>query len=67
MTETAMTEDRPRRGRPPLGVQKERLQVLLDPDEAQAVRDTADEAGVPVAELLRDVVRAWLATRASKS
>jgi len=51
----------PRRGRPPTGIRKERLQIMLDPDDYQAVIDAATTLGETQAELGRQLVKGEVA------
>ena len=50
----------PRRGRPPTGVRKERLQVMLEPDDYEALVLAADARGETQAELGRKLVKGEL-------
>lgn len=47
----------PRRGRPPTGIRKERLQIMLDPDDHAVVVAAAEVRGETQADLGRKLVK----------
>lgn len=49
--------DQPRRGRPPTGSRKERLQVPLDPEDYDLVVKAAQARGETHAELGRSLIK----------
>jgi hypothetical protein len=49
--------NQPRRGRPPTGIRKERLQVMLDPADHEALVLAAEARGETQAELGRKLVK----------
>jgi hypothetical protein len=52
-----MTDTPPRRGRPPTGIRKTRVQVMLDPGDAEALEAAAVASGKPIAEIGRALIK----------
>jgi len=52
-----MTVDRPRRGRPPTGIRKARVQALLDAEDVETIEAAALVLEKSVAELGRELIK----------
>jgi hypothetical protein len=61
MHQEGIDMSQPRRGRPPTGMRKERLQIMLDPDDYQAVVDATATLGETQAEIGRKLVKGEIA------